>query len=71
MGYAGRFGIYELLVTTEPIRQLAHDRASSWELKKAALAEGMKPLRMDAWEKAIMGNTSIEEVVRLTKGDRI
>ncbi len=71
VGYAGRFGIYELLVTTEPIRQLAHDRASSWELKKAALAEGMKPLRMDAWDKAIMGNTSIEEVVRLTKGDRI
>ncbi len=71
VGYAGRFGIYELLVTTETIRQLAHDRVSSWELRKAALAEGMKPLRMDAWDKTIMGNTSIDEVVRLTKGDRI
>ncbi len=70
VGYAGRFGIYELLVTTESIRQMAHDRVSSWEIRRAALAEGMKPLRMDAWEKAILGNTSVDEVVRLTKGDR-
>jgi len=70
-GYSGRFGIYELLVTTETIRQLAHDRVSSWELRKAALAEGMKPLRMDAWDKTMMGQTSVEEVVRLTKGDRL
>jgi general secretion pathway protein E/type IV pilus assembly protein PilB len=71
VGYAGRFGIYELLVTTESIRQMAHDRVSSWEIRRAALAEGMKPLRMDAWEKAIQGKTSIEEVVRLTKSDRV
>ena len=70
VGYAGRFGIYELLVTTESIRQMAHDRVSSWEIRRAALAEGMKPLRMDAWEKTILGNTSVDEVVRLTKGDR-
>ncbi len=70
VGYAGRFGIYELLVTSEKIRQMAHDRVSSWEIRRAALAEGMKPLRMDAWEKTILGNTSIEEVVRLTKSDR-
>lgn len=70
VGYAGRFGIYELLVTTESIRQMAHDRVSSWEIRRAALAEGMKPLRMDAWEKAIQGKTSVEEVVRLTKSDR-
>lgn len=71
VGYSKRFGIYELLVTTETIRQLAHDRVSSWELRKAALAEGMKPLRMDAWDKTILGQTSVDEVVRLTKGDRI
>lgn len=70
VGYAGRFGIYELLVTTESIRQMAHDRVSSWEIRRAALAEGMRPLRMDAWDKAIQGKTSVEEVMRLTKGDR-
>ena len=31
VGYRGRIGLYELLLTTEPIRQLAHDRASTWE----------------------------------------
>ena len=37
-GYSGRVGIFELLVTTEEVRQLAHDSASTWEIKKAAVA---------------------------------
>ena len=69
VGYSGRMGIYELLVTTESIRQLAHDRASTWALKKAALKDGMRTLRIDAWDKAIAGNTSVDEVLRITKSD--
>ena len=34
-------GIYELLVTTNRIRQLAHDRVGTWALKQAAMEEGM------------------------------
>jgi general secretion pathway protein E/type IV pilus assembly protein PilB len=64
-------GIYELLVTNENIRQLAHDRVSSWDIRKAALEGGMRTLRMDAWEKALAGKTSVEEVLRITKGDRL
>ena len=71
VGYMGRFGIYELMVTTEDIRQLAHDRVSSWTIKQAALKQGMLTLRQDAWTKAIRGMTSIDEVVRVTKGDRL
>lgn len=71
VGYSGRMGVYELLVSSESIRQLAHDRVSSWDIRKAALADGMRTLRMDAWDKAIAGGTSIDEVVRLTKGDRV
>ena len=71
VGYAGRMGIYELLVTNEEIKTLAHDRVSTWEIKKAALNAGMRTLRMDAWDKAIAGNTSVDEVLRVTKGDRI
>lgn len=71
VGYSGRMGIYELLVTDESIRQLAHDRVSSWDIRKAALAGGMRTLRMDGWDKAIAGNTSVEEVIRLTKGDLV
>ena len=71
VGYSGRFGIYELMVTTEDIRQLAHDRVSSWTIKQAALKNGMRTLRQDAWTKAIEGKTSIDEVIRVTKGDRL
>ncbi len=71
VGYTGRMGIYELMVTTEEVRQLAHDRVSSWAIKQAALKAGMRTLRMDAWQKAIQGQTSIDEVIRVTKGDRL
>jgi general secretion pathway protein E/type IV pilus assembly protein PilB len=70
VGYAGRLGIYELLVATERIRELAHDRVSSWEIKKAACEEGMSTLRDDGWMKVIAGKTSVDEVVRITKSDR-
>ena len=71
VGYGGRMGIYELMVTTEEVRQLAHDRVSSWQIKQAALKNGMRTLRMDAWQKAIEGRTSVDEVIRVTKGDRL
>jgi type II secretion system protein E len=70
VGYAGRLGIYELLVATERIRELAHDRVSSWEIKKAACEEGMSTLRDDGWMKVIAGKTSVDEVIRITKSDR-
>lgn len=71
LGYAGRFGIYELLATTEKVRQLAHDRKSSFEIKQAAMEAGMLTLRDDAFRKAMEGSTSIDEVLRATKGDHL
>ena len=71
VGYTGRMGIYELLVTNDEIRQLAQDRASSWVLRKAAVNAGMRTLRMDAWDKVIAGTTSIDEVLRVTKGEAL
>lgn len=71
IGYAGRQGIYELCPTTDSVRQLAHDRASSWEIRQAALKDGMHTLRQDAWKKALGGSTTVEEVLRVTKGDMI
>ena len=68
-GYSGRVGIYELLVTDEAVRQLAHDRASSWKLKEAGVKAGMATLRQDGWKKVIQGITTVEEVLRATKGD--
>ncbi len=70
-GFVGRQGIFELCVTTDKVRQLAHDRASSWDIRQAARAEGMRTLRDDAWLKVLNGVTTIDEVLRVTKGDRI
>lgn len=71
LGYRGRMGIYELLVTSESVRQLAQEHASSWKLKQAAMADGMRTLRQDGWAKALEGRTTVEEVMRVTKSDRI
>jgi general secretion pathway protein E/type IV pilus assembly protein PilB len=68
VGYRGRVGLYELLVTTEEIRQLSHDRVSSWAIEKAAVEKGMRTLREDGWLKVLAGRTTIDEVIRMTKG---
>jgi general secretion pathway protein E/type IV pilus assembly protein PilB len=70
VGYSGRMGIYELLLTDNNIRQLAHDRASTWRIKQAAVKQGMVTLREDGWRKAIDGMTTVDEVLRITKGDQ-
>ena len=69
IGFSGRQGIFELCPTTPAVRQLAHDRSSSWDIRQAALKDGMQTLRQDAWRKAISGITTIDEVLRVTKGD--
>ncbi len=71
LGFVGRQGIFELCTTNDAIRQLTHDRASSWEIRKAARANGMRTLREDAWLKVLNGITTIDEVLRVTKGDRL
>ncbi|MGI9519711.1 MAG: GspE/PulE family protein, partial [Pirellulaceae bacterium] len=71
VGYRGRTGIYELLITTDKIRELAHERATTWEIKQAGLQQGMHTLRMDGWLRALSGETTVDEVMRVTKSDRI
>jgi len=68
-GYSGRLGIYELLTANEEIRNLASERATSTEIKKAARRNGMTTLREDGWKKVLSGVTSIDEVIRVTKMD--
>ncbi len=68
MGYRGRVGLYELLVTTQEIRQLSHDRVSSWTIQQAAVRQGMHTLREDGWTKVLAGRTTVDEVLRVTKG---
>ncbi len=67
VGYSGRMGLYELLVNTDAVRELAHDRASSWAIRQAAIEGGMATLRQDGWRKVLTGETSIAEVQRVTR----
>jgi type II secretion system protein E len=68
-GYRGRSGIYELLVATEKIRDMAVQHVNATEIRKTALAEGMITLRVDGWRKVLLGKTTIDEVARTTAGD--
>ncbi|HBT76466.1 MAG TPA: general secretion pathway protein GspE, partial [Planctomycetaceae bacterium] len=71
VGYRGRSGIYELMVTSNAIRELTGKNSTAWEVKKAALAEGMRTLRMDGWEKVLSGKSSVDEIARVTKRDAV
>jgi general secretion pathway protein E/type IV pilus assembly protein PilB len=68
-GYRGRMGIFELLVTDDEIRRLASDRAPTNLVKQAAMDAGMRTLRQDGWRKVRRGQTTVEEVLRVTKSD--
>jgi len=68
-GYRGRLGIYELMVTTNEIRQLAHDRTSSWKMMQCAMEQGMRSLRQDGWLKVLSGVSTVDEIVRNAKAD--
>lgn len=64
-GYVGRVGIYELMLMNEEIQDLIVRRAPLSEVKRAALAGGMKSLKMDGFQKVIEGITTVEEVMRV------
>ena len=63
--------LFELLVANDEVRRLAHESGSTWSIKKAALDAGMRTLRQDGWLKVITGQTTVDEVLRVTKGDRL
>lgn len=64
-GYKGRVGLYEVMLVTEEIEKLTIKKASADEIRKVAIAQGMRTLREDGFLKAKMGITSIEEVLRV------
>jgi type IV pilus assembly protein PilB len=66
-GYAGRTGIFELLVTNEKIKGMVVKKSSALDLRKEALKSGMKSLRDDGIAKLKKGITTVEEVLRVTQ----
>lgn len=68
-GYRGRLGIFELMTMNSKVRELAFAGASTNELKKAAIKNGMTTLYQDGILKALQGKTTLEEVFRVAKKD--
>lgn len=70
-GYKGRVAIYEVLQVTPKIRELILRNASSDDIKKQAIKDGMKTLRMCALTKVAQGMTTLEEAVSNSSSDQL
>ncbi|HSD24268.1 MAG TPA: GspE/PulE family protein [Solirubrobacterales bacterium] len=64
-GFAGRIGLYEVLIVNDDIRSMMLGKASNSEIEAAAVAAGMHRLRDDGFEKVRQGVTSLAEVLRV------
>ena len=68
-GYRGRTGIYELMIIDSDIQDFIYQRKSAGQIKRLALASGLKTLRMDGARKVLRGITTVAEVLRVTQAD--
>ena len=63
-GYFDRIGVFEVLTMTDDLKRMVITRAGHREIMEAAVKGGVVPLRLDAWEKAAAGVTTVSEVLR-------
>ncbi|MAU34134.1 secretion system protein E [Candidatus Saccharibacteria bacterium] len=66
-GYKGRVGIYEVLTNSPDIQKMIMAHATSDDIQKQAIKEGMMTMQMDGLIKALRGETSIEEILRVSR----
>lgn len=65
-GYKGRVGIYEVLPNSEEVQKLIVANGTSEQIQGQAITEGMVTMQLDGFIKALRGQTSIEEILRVT-----
>lgn len=66
-GYKGRIGIYEALQNSVPVQKLIINNATSTQIQDQAISEKMVTMQLDGLVKALRADTTIEEVLRVTK----
>ncbi len=66
MGYKGRMGIYEVLGSSAKIQELIVSNATSEVIQDQAIKDGMVIMQIDGFIKALRGQTTIEEILRVT-----
>ncbi len=64
-GYKGRMALHEVMRVTEEIERLAVTHASAADIQRVAQEQGMVSLRDDGWTKVLLGDTSVEEILRV------
>jgi general secretion pathway protein E len=67
-GYRGRTGLFELFEVDDTLRHMIHDGRDEQRLRAAAIERGMVPLREAGIARVLAGETSLEEVLRVTRG---
>ena len=65
-GYRGRTGVFEILMIDAAMHDLIGDRADSRRIREAAVRSGFKSLLDDALSKAVLGQTTLDEVIRVS-----
>jgi general secretion pathway protein E len=65
-GYLGRMGVYEIMLLTEPLRELIRDDSDIDTLRRQGIKDGMRPLRLSGAQKVGAGLTTVSEVLRVT-----
>jgi general secretion pathway protein E len=65
-GYRGRVGLYELLVLGDEARRAVHPAHDMTALRRQAVKDGMRPLRLAGVMKVAEGQTTVDEVLRAT-----
>ncbi len=70
-GYKGRVAIYEVMEMTPAVKMLIIQRCSNDEVKRQAIRDGMKTLRMSALTKLAQGVTTFEEVITNSSSDKL
>jgi type II secretory ATPase GspE/PulE/Tfp pilus assembly ATPase PilB-like protein len=68
-GYFGRTGLYELLMVDDAVRDQIMHRTGASTIKRQAVSSGMRTLRMDGAEKVKKGQTTVDEILRVTQMD--
>lgn len=68
-GYKGRIGIYEVLGNSEKVQKSIVGNATSEKIQEEAVSDGMMTMQLDGFIKALRGQTSIEEILRVTSSD--
>ncbi len=68
-GFSGRTAIYEILPIDGVVQEQIVNKTSASEIKRGALERGLRTLRMDGVEKVLTGQTTPQEVLRVTQLD--